>query len=643
MKKIVEISIDNYKAYVQEQTIKLPNGENMLIYGENGSGKSSLFHALHHFLQSSVDPSKTFDLNVFSLRNDGKIKLVFKDYDTSSRSLDDGSKTSFIVCETPVNSTNVQSFIKLGYRFSGFLDYSQLLKVYLNKGAHPNLFELINDLIGEYIPTSYGFAEPLKDIFDSIHRSMRKSYQRTNRSYVSGKAKFESLQIAYPQIINALDAKFSALMSKYFSDFKMNLNLVGTTILLDESGRVRDTQIQGSVYIEVKHHGVILPEYNNRLNEARLSAIAICLYLASMQLKNQNADLKLLHLDDVFIGLDSANRRPILNMIRNEFTDYQIVISTYDKSWYRLAKEILNDSKLWKCYEFYEGVTTIGGNKVVKPVVIEGETDIDKARVYLYDVENPDYPASANYMRKAFEKLLSKKMYQPAVKDDNLESIPAYKIPSLIDKAKVFLYSLAHDYYAPVIIGLLDQLTTYLKPLLHPLSHYAPDEPVYKQELIDALDVYERLSAALKEANYGARLKPIVSRDSKLKFVIKGATWEQEYTLHAEYDMYRYVDSAGNKCLSLCPMRVLEIKETDITTRSVSKKTITKGTNNLEQFRYNGIDDCVSRITAFLDSSASGKNDRIVLNPITDMFFLPKIKKMPKPAIEYADVLTGKL
>ena len=43
-RKITGITIDNYRAWHGPYPkIELPNGENLLIYGENGSGKSSFF------------------------------------------------------------------------------------------------------------------------------------------------------------------------------------------------------------------------------------------------------------------------------------------------------------------------------------------------------------------------------------------------------------------------------------------------------------------------------------------------------------------------------------------------------------------------------------------------------------------------
>ena len=56
MKRIVEINIFNFKAYFYPTTIKLDKGENLLIYGENGSGKPS-------FRQMFIQDQRTVLLN----------------------------------------------------------------------------------------------------------------------------------------------------------------------------------------------------------------------------------------------------------------------------------------------------------------------------------------------------------------------------------------------------------------------------------------------------------------------------------------------------------------------------------------------------------------------------------------------------
>ena len=52
MKRIKQIEIENSRAYYDRLTFSFENGENLLLYGENGSGKSSLFKSLSDFIHS---------------------------------------------------------------------------------------------------------------------------------------------------------------------------------------------------------------------------------------------------------------------------------------------------------------------------------------------------------------------------------------------------------------------------------------------------------------------------------------------------------------------------------------------------------------------------------------------------------------
>ena len=51
--KITKIEIKNFKAFRGPDVIDLgEKGQNLLLYGENGSGKTSLYEALKFFLES---------------------------------------------------------------------------------------------------------------------------------------------------------------------------------------------------------------------------------------------------------------------------------------------------------------------------------------------------------------------------------------------------------------------------------------------------------------------------------------------------------------------------------------------------------------------------------------------------------------
>jgi len=53
MKRIQEIRIKHFKAFQEEEVFNF-RSKNILAYGNNGSGKSSLFWALYTFLQSRI-------------------------------------------------------------------------------------------------------------------------------------------------------------------------------------------------------------------------------------------------------------------------------------------------------------------------------------------------------------------------------------------------------------------------------------------------------------------------------------------------------------------------------------------------------------------------------------------------------------
>lgn len=328
MKRITKITVENYKAYAKKEEIRLPNGENLLIYGENGSGKTSLYKALYHFLESSVKTSRPFELNCFTGMPDGKIQICYADYDNTNKVITGGT-TTFMAHSDCTQSTNQTSDIKLINRLSGFLDHSTLLKVYLTDKATPNLFDLVLTLLYRHIPTKYAWGESIGDCYERICNEIVTCVHRTDYKFLHRKADYDKLAAVLPKVVCDLNSIFTQLIGKYFNTMKMNVRLALTSVELEDNYRIQDVKIKGLCQLEVIHKGNRLPDYNSRLNEARLSAIAICLYLATMKLRYDKDETKMLYLDDVFIGLDSANRRPIIEILKNEFSDYQLFISTY--------------------------------------------------------------------------------------------------------------------------------------------------------------------------------------------------------------------------------------------------------------------------------------------------------------------------
>ena len=82
MKKIKEIRIQNFKAFQKEQVFPV-NGKHVLVYGNNGSGKSSLFWAMYTLLQSSI-------------KEDNSVKKYFKKYVASDKGTHQTLKNVFM-------------------------------------------------------------------------------------------------------------------------------------------------------------------------------------------------------------------------------------------------------------------------------------------------------------------------------------------------------------------------------------------------------------------------------------------------------------------------------------------------------------------------------------------------------------------
>ena len=69
--KINTLSLTDFRAFPgpAPATFEL-GGKNLLVYGENGSGKSSLFHALREFFRPTIQPIDPFK-NQFTQGNGG--------------------------------------------------------------------------------------------------------------------------------------------------------------------------------------------------------------------------------------------------------------------------------------------------------------------------------------------------------------------------------------------------------------------------------------------------------------------------------------------------------------------------------------------------------------------------------------------
>lgn len=516
-KRITAISLNNYKGYLGKyEPILIPNGENVLIYGENGSGKSSLYKALNNFFLSSRDNSIQFEKNKYNENEIGEISIEFSDYDNNSGEIIQGSGLTYLFSN--INSNHNIPLVQNIALVKGFFDYTDLLKIYFHDDPQPNLFDLIVlTILGEYIPISSGGNFKFKEKWQEIQSDLTVNCHTRNDWTHRNALKFlNAFTVQLNATLEIVFEKLNYYLKEYFMDFNIELSYCLLPLNINYPNRKKSSwYTTADLRLIVKENGHEFTNgYSDYLNEARLSAIAVCMYLAVLKVTNQNIALKILYLDDVFIGLDSGNRIPILNILKDEFYDYQKFISTYDRHWFELAKRQfqIHKENPWKYIEMYVGYDIApNGNKINKPIINTGLSYIEKGTMYLHHSSNPDYPAAANYFRKALEELITEKIPKCELAEGDNIQIPEYKLSKLLKRCcRTFEKVNINTYYINIMQG-------HLYSLLHPLSHHEITSLIYKRELMSIETAFYKLKDQMDLANLKENYRCLQGKGDNLR------------------------------------------------------------------------------------------------------------------------------
>ena len=477
--RITDIEIKNFRAFPKTYEINLSKaGKNLLVYGENGSGKSSLYLALKYFLESGLDTnngsSKNNDFdshqNIF-VKDPGYIRLSFRADPQLQKDTYEWSKAVAETTEEPIIETA---------KASGFLDYKDLLGVhYLQpEGKAVNMFDLlVKTLLANTInPVT---DRTLVDDWNEIKGPYPRRNAKNQIADLENRIDIFNIELA--NRLAELRPKVREILGKF--GYKVELNLDFQEVTYSQKDKALENQ---QILLNVEFFDKDISERYLLLNEAKLSAIAISIYLSSiLLLPEPESGLRILALDDVLIGLDMSNRFPVLNILEEYFKDHQIFLMTYDKAWYEIAKQRL-EQKNWKYTEFYFKAT----DEYEIPVCKEDRPYLEKAKEYL---DENDYKACAIYVRTAFEAAIKKYCeekdlavkYRENPKDLKSED---FWVPIKTKKNDVGTLFLN--------VKVVDKIEAARKFTLNELSHVSVAN-IYRKELKDAIDAVEELEAAL--------------------------------------------------------------------------------------------------------------------------------------------------
>lgn len=524
--RLHELHINNFK-FFPKQDPKSPllkiEGKNLLIYGENGSGKSTIYWALYTLLESAFkkrnnDVDKYFKrngefglVNIFAPTNHNTyIKAILKE--------DGQPNKEYLISgnEADINAARSNSAIRESGMASDFLNYRIIFRLHhIKHSKDNNLFGWFEDEIFPYILIeSISRFSSVEDNFKALKTGPKKvrDFDEINKMIFPNPAMREHLQEAvrkdynvYKQYVRSvakwnrkieiylktITKRANELLSDDFKqNFQINLTFKGAThnVIPDDNGW-KDPEITLSIPIYEKKRNVV-KRAHSFLNEAKWSAIGLAIRFAIIEdwtNRPNTAELKALIIDDMLLSLDMSNRDIVLNLLIDRYiNDYQLILMSHDRSFYEFAKrkiDIKGNSKNWIYLEMFEDNLSSLPQPYFKPV----KTNLQTAKDYY---NQHDYPACGIYLRKRIEELLKNLLPLKYLKEPSRED-PNVLVDKILNDLIIALqpYCIAEN----IDFAELSEIKTYKDAILNPLAHNDIDAPYYRNELKMIIEILEKL------------------------------------------------------------------------------------------------------------------------------------------------------
>ena len=531
MQRITKICLQNFRAFGDEEpaVIALEKGENLLVYGENGSGKTSLYSALLSFLESAATPTARFVANLYVQKDangvditPGYVRVSFAYAPVLANALTTTYQFGPAPLATDVAATDGVGFLLKANQSRGFLSYREIVRTYLSTDVRDenllrdnntqlqkkrtkraeSLFQLLVETLLAHHQLKIAqrtVREELAELYDFINRKTNSRMFKEANARLANPFDGNSAENDFVDLIKGIEGEVNRYLRDYFAN---SLQLEFTVFVRRKSSENWNRDLQTELQVKVYLGGQLFVEdYTDFLNEARLSALAVCFYLAAVRAQVepniQPEDFKFLFLDDIFIGLDTNNRLPLLNLLHKEFAKhhYQIFLTTYDREWFNLAANWFAkkpSDHAWKQLEMYEGELDPSENNAgsgpFRPVLVSTEGDFEKAAKYF---KASEYPAAGNYLRKALEKVTDK---LAPYKSGDYDGDATHKGNS-VDARFKRLKELRAACEVPLPADLVDDILLYQQLVSHPSSHYNTTHTLYRAELETMFNLVKKLRA----------------------------------------------------------------------------------------------------------------------------------------------------
>jgi hypothetical protein len=483
--RIEKLSLRAYRAFSAELEIPV-NGLNLIVYGENGAGKSSIYKALRDLFARRP--------NRDALKNNKHVHSL-------DAALTPHVTITFSDGAPPIEWTEVRHpglppadpRIALAALRSSFLDYHALLETNAFHGQNrPNLFKLATEtLLADFADATSG--ETLGERWAAVLRAKPVKHFWRGNYLAPVEAACDAFNTSFQAAIDALLPHINGLLVNLgHSEMELEPFERGTVAYNNAHFKEKRGFNGRELFLRLKFRGHYPLQPQHFLNEARLSALALAFYLAGRLASVPSAPspaLKLLVLDDVLVGLDYANRRPLIKVLEDRFGDWQVVLLTHDRHWFEIIRAAIPADR-WTSHEMYEMTAVTGeATPYLRPVPSDiVKATLKQAREF---IAQKHLPAAANYARSACELLLRKQC------EDRRVEFPYNPNPK-----KIMFERLKHGLEGKLAgdqpkLNALAAITPHQSRILNPLSH-DPTTSLNEAEVVAAIDAVDALMTALR-------------------------------------------------------------------------------------------------------------------------------------------------
>lgn len=540
------------------------DANNVLIYGENGSGKSSIYWALYTFLQSSIkeddEIKKYFDLdnsqNLINRYTDNPLSKICIEL------VDDQNRTqTFTISKETINTNKDDNTIITEANFaSDFINYRILSRIYDFRNSQDiDLFEVFENDILDYIGLET--IENAGKEWQYLKKGLNPRPNMNTPEYKEFQAKIRKFNDEFEIYLNRIIEDSNRFLNDEFKvSIKLEWDYVKATYddFMPNSTTKRNHKtitpkiILKAKFLDDKVRNDNIQKPHTFLNEAKLTAIALSIRLAVLKERLSGIGLKILVLDDLLISLDMNNRDIVIDIILKQFSDMQILIMTHDEMFFEFVKHKIKqiDSQNWYFWKMYED-----NRNIPKPYITDAKTYLQKAEEYL--IKN-EYEIAGNLLRKETENFCK----------DFLPKKNQYtKEYNLLDLNGLIITSMQFAENAGMNVECFQKLDGFRKFVLNVSSHDSYDVPKYKYETKECLET-------LKELNK-IKTKPLLSIGSKLKFELKDNRddiCKVEFSLEDEFRVIYWND---NIFISKGMINYQVYKNNELTKNEIQHKNIT--------------------------------------------------------------------